>query len=116
MQYLRGEKAFSNGGLVMGVTSRSGEPRAEEFEIFLKGEELSPYSKGDRRVHEALRGAEVMEMNGMDGEEVAALLTYCRDSGLLKVPEIGEELVRERMLLSSGLPKEIVKGCVRIAR
>jgi small subunit ribosomal protein S29 len=114
IEYLNGTRKFAR-GLIIGATSAAGAPRTDALEYALKGWKLPAYSKLDTRIAPSIAGAEVVTIGAMEKEEAKSLLEYCRESGLLREPSrLDEEKVAQRYTLSSGLPKELVAGCVRL--
>ncbi|KAI5810802.1 mitochondrial ribosomal death-associated protein 3-domain-containing protein [Pyronema omphalodes] len=114
LAYLSGKRKFPK-GLIMGATSASGAPRCEALELALVGEPLPNFSKLDQRVAPSLKGSERLPLGAMDITEARSLLEYCRSSGLLRSQvELSDEKVVQAYALSSGLPKELVAGCVRL--
>ncbi|KAA8893525.1 mitochondrial ribosomal death-associated protein 3-domain-containing protein [Sphaerosporella brunnea] len=114
IEYLNGTRKFAK-GLVIGATSAAGAPRTDALEYALNGWKLPVYSNLDERIAPSIKGAEVIKVGAMEKNEAKSLLEYCRESGLLREPtRLDEEKVAQRYTLSSGLPKELVAGCVRL--
>ncbi|KAF8545158.1 mitochondrial ribosomal death-associated protein 3-domain-containing protein [Trichophaea hybrida] len=114
LSFLSGKRSFPR-GLIIGATSASGAPRTPALRYALAGYELPNFSKLDKRVAPSVEGAEVWKLGPMERTEAKALLEYCRESGLLRVPEpLDDEQVAQRITVSSGLAKELVASCVRI--
>lgn len=114
LDFLNGTRAFPQ-GLIIGATSAAGAPRTDAFEYAIRGWKLPAYSKLDTRIAPSIAGAEVVRVGAMAEEEAKSLLEYCRVSGLLREGSpLDDEQVAQRVATSSGLPKELVAGCVRM--
>ena len=114
LAFLGSRRRFAR-GLVLAATSASGARRTEALDYALSGRALPNYSKLDPRVAPSIAGADIWRVAAMRKAEARGLLDYCRDSGLLRDPEpLSDEQVAQRLALSSGLPKELVAGCVRL--
>ena len=114
LAFLSGRRRFAR-GLVLAATSGSGARRTEALDYALSGRALPNYSKLDPRVAPSIAGADIWTVAAMKKAEARGLLEYCRDSGLLREPgPLSDEQIAQRLALSSGLPKELVAGCVRL--
>ena len=104
MEFLRGEQKFAR-GMVVGATS-SAAPKAEEWDIAKLGKKgkWPVYSKLDRaRIEGAVKGVDIVPVNGMQPKEGRALLEYCKGSGLMsEVSEITDTVLTERMTKLRG--------------
>jgi small subunit ribosomal protein S29 len=112
ISFLNGTRKFQRGFAIAATSSTS--PRAEALGFALRGEPLPDYSKLDTRVHGTVQGAEVLRVGEMQKEEARGLLDYCRRTGLLR-GDVDDEVLAQRYALSSGIAREIVKGCVRVS-
>lgn len=113
------ERPLPNGGLALGATTKSNDPRAPTFEILLKqiaarragtavDDKTFPmptaYAKTDRKVFDLLKRTDfvkVTRLSGLSRPESRGLLEYFAKSGIFREP-ISDSLVNEKWSLSGG--------------
>ncbi|KAF8451519.1 mitochondrial ribosomal death-associated protein 3-domain-containing protein [Terfezia claveryi] len=110
LSYLRGERTFWRGLTLASTTARS--PATPALTFALAGEEVSPYKKLDPRVAPSIKGAPVMAVSPLTRPQAKALMEYYRDSGLYS--QDVQSTLAEKWVLSSGIPKELMKACLRL--
>ncbi|KAK7747746.1 hypothetical protein SLS62_008890 [Diatrype stigma] len=115
---LGGRTKFSNGAVVLGVTSRNNTPTLPSVEVALEQAaarqagvdpadaaafpQRDPWYRGyDERVFAALDGVEVLPVRGVSRPEARALLEYWAASGILR-QRVDEYSVCEKWTLAGG--------------
>lgn len=123
MDHLSGSAPLPNGGAVIAATNRSHGPISKSMNLCIQqaldrqsGLEVTPRDpferKYDPKAEEALKGIEVMKLEGLSKKEARGLMEYWAQSGVLR-SRIDEEMVAERWALAgNGIIGEIQRGAL----
>ena len=127
VDYLSGEKALGNGGLVLAATSESEHAKSDALEVAIKMAEArqnpsqrqnlddfwDPYKSIDHRSLDVLRTVDVMKLSGLTRQEAKTVMEYWAGSGMLR-GTVAEEFVTEKWTLAGGgIVGELEKAVVR---
>lgn len=128
ISYLSGAKPLPNGGMVLGIDSRSNRPSSPSLDLAIQQSEIrkktgktdlplydidSPYDRIDDRVVATMRSVDVMRVKGFSREETRIMLEYYAKSGMLR-STVTDMLVNERWTVSGGgIIAELERGSVR---
>ena len=110
LDYLSGHRTFWRGLTLAATTARA--PATPALAFALAHEPLPPYMKLDPRISPSIAGAPVMNVSPLTKPQARALMTYYLHSGLYN--EDVDRTLAEKWVLSSGIPKELLRVCLRI--
>lgn len=110
-RYLNGSSMLGNGGIVLASTSSSNRPATPTFDYLLAEKVASTlggpaprwdaFTVLDKKVEDAVRGVEIMQLGGITQKETKSLMEYYALSGLMR-RYIANHLVGEKWSVSGG--------------
>lgn len=125
MDYISGTAKLSNGGAIIGATSRSHNPISLSLNFAItqalerqENREITPKDpferKYDEKTTKALRTASAMKVGGLSKDEARGLMEYWAASGVLR-QRVDEQTVAEKWALAGhGVAGEIQRGALRM--